>query len=143
MMPSSRYRDFLQVLYAASIQAAPTAADLRRLAGELRRGRLGDELAYMLEQVSSHFEEPQSWASDETRVIEKIMKDRKIPKMTLVNVIRSIDAEAFSLAPSDTIRDILQAFTSVASATQIQKLRDTLLASGRSDAFIKGISTKR
>ncbi|MBI1686959.1 hypothetical protein [Caulobacter hibisci] len=141
MMQTARYRALLRSLFASVLQSDLSAADLQALASELRRGRLADELAYMIEQTSKHFRDPPDMASDDLRALERLIKDKRLTKSAVYNIISSIDAG--SKAPeSATLRQMLQDFLSSASSKQIEKLLDVLGSVEGVDPYLKGITDR-
>jgi hypothetical protein len=73
---------------------------------------------------------------------ERVIKERKVPRSALVNIVRSINP---NLMPSTgmTTRKILQKFFTEATSSQAEKLLDVLAATGGSDPFLRGISETR
>jgi hypothetical protein len=139
VMPNPpRYRSLLRFLFGAVIRSELTHAELRALARELRRGRLADELACMIDQASEHFEEPEHKVSDQVRDLERLIKEKRVSKEALANIIMSIDDRP-SPPLSASARRMLQEFVSGASLWQIDKLRDTLAAASVPDPYLKGI----
>jgi hypothetical protein len=145
MMQHPRYRFLLRSVYTAVIQSDLTASDMRALAVELRRGQFPDELSYMLEKVSDHFQErpgEKRLLPDRLKVVERLMKDKRISKSDLINILRSIDGENARRTDGLTTRSILQNFFSSATSRQIDKLNDILQAAGGTDPYLKGISER-
>ena len=146
MIQSSRYRSLLRTLYTAILQSNLSANDLRLLSEELRRGRLPDELAFMVERVSNHFQTPDKSDSASELVIEaeRTIKDRKITKSSLVNIIRSIDDSAVpSSAGTLSVRQILNRFFNDATDNQAKKLLEVLSSLEGPDPYLKGITDTR
>jgi len=144
MIQNPTYRVILRSIFAAVMQSNLSASDLRSLASELRRGRLSGELAYLLDEVNQHFEDTSDrrHASDQLWEAERIMKERKLSKLALINIVRSIDGN-ITPKESATTRSILQEFLTSATPRESEKLLDTLKAAGVSDPYLKGISETR
>lgn len=146
MIQSSRYRSLLRSLYTAILQTNLSANDLKQLANELRRGQLADELAYMLDKVSNHFQgaDKRDAPSELVSEAERTIKERKITKSSLFNIIRSIDDSALSpSAGTLSIRHILDRFFDNATDNQARKLMEVLSSLDAPDPFLKGISDSR
>jgi hypothetical protein len=146
MIESSRYKAFLRLLFGTVVDSRLSAKEMRQLAEELRRGRLADELAYMIENISQHFQLSDSRArlSDEIIHAENIIKAKKLSKSSLVNIILSIDDDL--LPPGRTnnsSRQILDYFLAHSTSSQFQKLLDVLEASGDPDPYLRGITETR
>lgn len=140
-MSSPRYRNLLRFLFGVVMRSDLSHADLKALAKELRRGQLADELAYMIEQASEHFRDPEREVSNDLQYLESLIKERRVSKESLANIITSIDARPLP-STSSSARKMLQEFLSSASMWQIDKLRDTLSAASGPDPYLKGITEK-
>jgi hypothetical protein len=140
-----RYRSILRSIFTAVMQSGLSASDLRLLAEELRRGRLTDELAYMLDQVNQHFRDDPSNLRDVSvpvREAEYLMKEKKLMKPDLVNILRSIDADFVPTQGASTVNTLRKFFKS-ATPREIEKLLDVLNAVTEPDTYLKGISETR
>ncbi|MBB3773307.1 hypothetical protein FHS55_003940 [Angulomicrobium tetraedrale] len=141
MMQSTRYKALLRSLFASVMQSELSASDLRLLAEELRRGRLGDELAYMVEEAASHFQDPIRETSSDLRALERLVKDKRLTKAAIQNIITSIDARS-TAQEAATMRQILQEFLLSSSQRQLEKFKDIIASSGNTDPYLKGISER-
>jgi hypothetical protein len=115
------------------------------LAEELGRGRLSDELAYMLDQVNQHFQEDPSNLRDvsiHVRQAEYLVKEKKITKPDLVNILSSIDASFLPTQGATTV-NTLRKFFKTATPREIEKVLDVLNAFVEPDPYLKGISETR
>jgi hypothetical protein len=139
-----RYRLILRSIFTAVMQSGLSTSDLRLLAQELRRGRLPDELAYMLDSVNQHFQDSPNLRnlSDQLKTVERLMKEKKVSKLALLNILRSIDTNIIP-KPGVTTRSILRGFFTSATSQEIAKLIDVLNATGDADPYLKGISETR
>jgi hypothetical protein len=134
------------MLYTTILQSNLDARELRSLAEELRRGRLSDELAFMLDQAVEHFQV--SDLNDEENIfideVEQLIKERRISKESLFNIITSIDV---TILPKNfskmTVKQMISAFFDNANKSQVKKLIDVLSSSSAPDPYLKGISEKR
>jgi hypothetical protein len=138
------YRRMLRSMFAAVMQSSLNATDLNRLVEELRRGRLVDELAYMIDQVNKHFYDPVISRSvmKQVHTAERLIREKRIPKSAIINIFRSIVPESV-YNERMAIRGILQEFFLSANARETEKLLDVLAATGDSDPYLKGISETR
>ena len=146
MIQSSRYRSFLRSLYTAILQTNLSANDLQLLAEELRRGQLSDELAYMLDKASHHFQvtDKRDLHSGLVNQAERTIRDRKVTKAALVNIMRSIDDSSLSPgAGTLSVRQILDRFFNNATDNQATKLMEVLSSTSAPDPYLKGISESR
>lgn len=146
MIQSPRYRSFLRSLYTAILQTNLSSNELRQLAEELRRGRLPDELAYMLDKASDHFQvaDRRDDRDDLVHQAERLIKEKKIARTALINVIRSFDDPSLSAGIStSSVRTILDRFFDSAKASQAKKLMEVLSSLSAPDPYLKGISESR
>jgi hypothetical protein len=143
-MENPRYRVILRAMFAAVMQSELGASDLRFLAAELRGGRLPGELAYMLDRANEHFQDPSNSReiSDKMRAAERLMREKRVSKSALLNILRSINAVA---VPNEgtTTRSILHEFFASATPREAEKLLDVLSAAGDADPYLKGIVETR
>ncbi|MFO6429800.1 hypothetical protein ACLBKT_06870 [Erythrobacter sp. W302b] len=140
-MASARYRSLLRAIFSTILASRLSPADLKVLARELRDGRLGDELAFMLDQVSPHFSDSRDDTDvlEDTKALENLVKSKRLSKRTLSNIIMSLGIE-----PSQgTVREMLNEFLLEASPAKVQKLIDTISASEAGDSFLRGISREK
>lgn len=146
MIQSPRYKSLLRSLYTAVLQSNLSTNELKLLSQELRRGQLSDELAYMLDKVSEHFQGPDKRNSRPELLIEaqRTIKERKISKSSLFNIIRSIDDSALSSSPSvQSMRQMLDRFFEDATDGQARKLLEILSSLDAPDPYLKGITDSR
>lgn len=138
-----RYRSILRLLFANVMQSDLTVTDLRYLSSELRRGRLSDELAYMIEQASAHLGDTkkQIGSSEELDAAERWVKEKRVSKPELMNIMLSVNPEA-AISSSLSAKGMLNAFFESATVRQTNKLMNLLQAAGGSDPFLKGISER-
>jgi hypothetical protein len=139
-----RYRRILRSMFSAIMQSDLSATDLNRLAEELRRGRLSDELGYMIHEVNRHFYDP-SISGDvmkQVHAAERLIREKRIAKAAVINILHSIAPELVT-DNRMAIRGILQEFFLSAGAQQSKKLLDVLAATGNLDPYHKGISETR
>lgn len=143
MITSARYRSLLRTVFASIVGSKLSATELKQLVEELRRGRLPDELAYMLDRANKHFilERADSDETDRLAEIERMVKQRKIPKTALVSILRSIGWT--SEDQNAGTRSLLEGFMLESSPAKVQKLIDILNSSGASDPYLTGISNSR
>lgn len=143
MNSSPKYRILLRSIYTAVIGSGLSPKDLRSLAEELRRGRLPDELAYMVDQACQHFLADYDEADDQGLIAnaEVLIKERKLGRSGVVSILQSLGAP--KPASGASIRKMLVDFNSSVPPTRFRKLIDVLESSSDSDAFLAGISSTR
>lgn len=139
-----RYRAILRSVFAGIVQSGLSPADLRVLSSEFRKGQMADELAHMLDQVSPHFRDSErsDQASDELKVAERWIKEKRISKLDLINIIMSIFPEAVEQVSGLTVKGTLKLFFDTASSRQIDRLMNILQAAGGADPYLKGITER-
>jgi hypothetical protein len=139
-----RYRSILRTVFTGILQSGLTASDLRILSMEFRRGRIADELAHMLDQANSHFSDANNSteSSDELKTAERWIKEKRISKADLLNVMGSINPEILPNISNLPVRGMLNTFLMTASVRQSEKLLNILQAASGADPFLKGISER-
>ena len=144
MSSPPRYKNLLRAVYSGIISSPLNHSELRLLAEELRRGRLPDELAYMLEQTSRHFasdSQERSRGDDREMIIERTLKNRKISRDSLLNIMKSI---GYTNNPGNSsIRTLIRDFVSETSPAKIQQLLEILESASTGDEYLAGISATR
>jgi hypothetical protein len=121
-----------------------TAAELRTLSVELRRGELTDELAYMLSWVSDKFADPQGASPNRSNLnlAAQAIKRRRISKENVFNILQSLSSIK-EISENDSVNTMLAAFFETADDKLSKNLLDILNASGPQDPYLKGISDTR
>ena len=142
-MTSLRYRTLLRTLYTSVLGSRLTSAELRSLVVELRRGRLSDELSFMIEEASRHFDDPNDNLFDDDRIAEaeELVRVNKISRTALASMMQSLGYQPDSIR--GTTKSLIKEFLSEMSATRVTKLIDTLRSAGSGDDFLEGISKSR
>lgn len=93
-MTDARYRTLLRKLFGAAMHSNLTYTDLKALSQELRRGRLSDELAFMIDRSLEHFIVDDRQGLNDQRVAEaeRLIKRGKISKVALASILSSLGA---------------------------------------------------
>jgi hypothetical protein len=146
MMQSARYKSMLRTIFAAILQSNLSAADLKALSQELRRGRLTDDLSLLLDQFGNNFLETriEIEVRGYVEAAERLIKSKKISKSVLLTVISSIDDGFFVASQSNySVRAILENFFDASSAQKAKKLLDVLSSLDVPDQYLKGIAENR
>jgi hypothetical protein len=145
-MTTPRYRSILRTMLGAVLQSNLSSSDLNYLSNELRRGQLPDELAFMIDQMGSHFRDEPASRNQNSYVsaAESRIKSKRLPKDSLINIISSIsNGDSFSINKNLTVREILERFFDSTSPNKADQLIEILDASGTSDPYLRGISETR
>jgi hypothetical protein len=144
-MQGSRYRSLLRSAFSAIVDSGLSASEIRALADELRRGQLADELALMLEKVSSHFSEKSKFQAiaPEIEELEHLVRTRKVSRSRLANVLHSFGYMVDPARKGTTIQSMLREFAADSTPREVAKLKDILQAPGIADPYLKGIEKTR
>jgi aminoglycoside phosphotransferase family enzyme len=142
-MSGPRYKALLRTLYGAVITSRLPASDLRALSEELRRGRLSDELAYMIDRALEHLGGSGDHEALDGRITEaeRLIRSRRIPKAALISLMESLGTAPSS--PRETINELLARFMAEASPSRVNKLMDLLEMQHITDEFLSGIGEAR
>lgn len=142
-MTTARYRSLLRTVYTSILASRLSAAELRALSEELRRGRFADELAYMLDRVTEHFRGVESEDIEDDRLMEaeQLIRRNKISKIALASIFESLGFHAADT--KDSSRDMLRRFISEVPTSRTSKLLDILRSAPSGDSFLAGISESR
>jgi hypothetical protein len=144
-MSTPRYRSILRTLLGAILQSGLNDRDLAYLSDELRRGRLPDELAYLVDRNIDHFRSKSTGGTGDqyVKVAEAKIKQKRISKQSVSNIIRSIDDVSDPIPVTRSLHDILLNFFDRASPRKAEQLLQILDSTGGTDPFLKGISDTR
>ena len=142
-MTDIRYRMLLRTLFGAAIHSRLTPADLKTLSYELRRGRLADELAFMIDRALDQIGgSERGVVSDEQMAeAERLMRRNRTGKTVLASILSSLGTP--TSATKDSARVMLNRFFAEASATRVDKLLELLASQQKYDGFLAGIDGKR
>lgn len=145
-MTTTRYKILLRTLLGAILSSRMSESELYYLVGELRKGQITDELAFLLEQISGHIRDDLTSSNNLTitKHVENLIKSKRVSKDSVINIIESIDTNnQYDLSRNFTMRDILERFVESASPRRVDQFIEIIESSGTSDAYLKGISEKR
>ena len=142
-MTNPRYKILLRTLYGAVLNSRLSTSDLKFLTGELRHGRLSDELAYMVDRALEHLGASGEDEAEDSRVVEaeRLIRRNKISKASLANIMSSLGIDITS--SGESTRSMLSRFINEMTTSRVDKLMSILASQQTDDGFLSGIIDKR
>lgn len=143
-MSSKVYRTLLRTIYGSVLNSNLSVSELKALSMELRRGRLADELAYMIDSViQNHLGTTDNEGRVDTMVeeAERLVRSRRLPKAMIISVMESLGHPPPS--NNESVHRMLEWFMNEAPSSRINAFIEILAGPRVGDDFLAGISKVR
>lgn len=136
----------LKAMLATVLNLDLRPSDLRELRNELAHGNLANELGYLIDTLSDHFQRYESTRStiqDGNSLVEdfqEFVQRKRLSKAQVSSIIRSIMGPAFAsnLGTNKTLREMVEALVLSMDQEEARTL-ETLIRDEDGDPYLRGI----